>query len=65
MKPIYISATVQDSGKTSFICGLMGYLQQCRYNPGYIKPVGQHYIRYCGSNIDEDAVLIHQVFGLS
>lgn len=64
MKPFYISATVQDSGKTSFICGLMRILQARGYNPGYIKPVGQRYINYKGKNIDEDAVLMLEAFDL-
>ncbi|MFH1615763.1 MAG: AAA family ATPase [Planctomycetota bacterium] len=64
IKPLYISATLQDCGKTCVICGLMHILQDCSYNPAYIKPVGQRYIEYEGNNIDEDAVLMHKVFGL-
>ena len=64
MKPIYISATLQDSGKTSVTLGLMQMLQEKGLNPGYCKPVGQHYVRYHEKNIDEDGVLIHQVFHL-
>lgn len=64
MKPIYISATLQDSGKTSVTLGLMQLLQEQGFNPGYCKPVGQHYVRYHEKNIDEDGVLIHQVFHL-
>jgi BioD-like phosphotransacetylase family protein len=63
MKPLYISATGQDSGKTSVICGLIQYLRQYGHNPGYFKPVGQRYVQYEGHNIDEDAVLVHQAFG--
>ncbi|MBT3381755.1 MAG: AAA family ATPase [Lentisphaerae bacterium] len=64
MRPVYVSATVQDSGKTSVSLGLMQVLQEQGLNPGYIKPVGQHYVRYHDTNVDEDAVLIHQVFNL-
>lgn len=64
MKPLYISATVQDSGKTSFICGLMRILRQRGHDPAYFKPVGQRYIQYKGSNVDEDAVLILEAFNL-
>ncbi len=64
MKPIYISATVQDSGKTCVSLGMMQLLHKLELNPGYCKPVGQHYVRYKGNNIDEDAVLMHQVFNL-
>lgn len=62
--PLYVSATVQDSGKTSVLLGLMQMLRQRNTNPGYTKPVGQHYVPYHEHNIDEDAVLIHQAFGL-
>jgi dethiobiotin synthase len=63
MKPLYISATGQDSGKTAVICGLIQYLRNQGYNPGYFKPVGQRYVQYDGHSIDEDAVLTHQAFG--
>lgn len=65
MKPLYISATLKDSGKTSISLGLMQLLVERGANPGYCKPVGQHYVQYRGKNIDEDAVLIHQVFDLA
>jgi len=64
MKPLYISATLKDSGKTSVSVGLMQLLAERGADPGYCKPVGQHYVQYCGKNIDEDGVLIHQVFDL-
>ena len=63
MKPVYISATVQDSGKTSLSLGLMRVLRERGVSPGYIKPVGQHYVPYRERDVDEDAVLIHQLFG--
>lgn len=64
MKPVYIGATVQDSGKTSFSLGMMQVLRKRKLDPGYIKPVGQHHIKYEGHNIDEDAVLVHKVFDI-
>jgi BioD-like phosphotransacetylase family protein len=64
MKPIYISATLRDCGKTSVSLGFMQILQERDLNPGYCKPVGQHYVRYHDKNIDEDSVLMHQVFDL-
>lgn len=63
MKPLYIGATGQDSGKTAVICGLIQHLRRQGHNPGYFKPVGQRYVQYEGHNIDEDAVLTHQAFG--
>jgi BioD-like phosphotransacetylase family protein len=63
MKPLYISATGQDSGKTAVICGLIQYLRSHGHNPGYCKPVGQRYVLYDNHSIDEDAVLAHIAFG--
>ena len=65
MKPLYIGATLQDCGKTSVTLGLMQVLHDQGLDPGYCKPVGQHYVRYQNKNIDEDGVLIHQVFNVS
>ena len=64
MKPLYISATLQDCGKTTVIVGLMEALRTLGYNAGYIKPVGQQYVDYCGQHIDKDAALAHHVFHL-
>ena len=64
MKPLYIGATLRDCGKTSVSLGLMQVLHDKGLNPGYCKPVGQHYVRYHDKNIDEDGVLFHQVFNL-
>lgn len=64
MKPIYIGATLRDCGKTSVSIGMMQILHERGLRPGYCKPVGQHYVRYHDKNIDEDSVLMHQVFDL-
>ncbi|MEN6383930.1 MAG: AAA family ATPase [Phycisphaerales bacterium] len=64
MKPLYISATGQDSGKTSVICGLIQHLHSLGHNVGYCKPVGQRYVIYENHNVDEDAVLMLQAFGI-
>ncbi|HBG28856.1 MAG: hypothetical protein A2Y10_00595 [Planctomycetes bacterium GWF2_41_51] len=63
MKPLYISATGQDSGKTAVICGLIQHLRNLGHKPGYCKPVGQRYVMYEGHSVDEDAVLALQAFG--
>jgi len=62
MKPLYISATLRDCGKTSVSLGLMQLLKARGLNAGYCKPVGQHYVRYHEKNIDEDGVLVHKIF---
>jgi len=65
MQPLYISATKQDTGKTTVILGLMQALRDLGQNVGYMKPVGQRYVQYLGLNIDEDAVLAREAFGLT
>ncbi len=64
MNPLYIGATLQDSGKTSVSLGLFQALLDRGHNPGYMKPVGQRYVEHFGQSIDEDAYLFHEVFGL-
>ncbi|NLK40467.1 MAG: AAA family ATPase [Planctomycetes bacterium] len=64
VKPLYISATLRDCGKTSVSLGMIQVLRDRGFDPGYCKPVGQHYVRYQNKNIDEDGVLVHQVFKL-
>jgi dethiobiotin synthase len=65
MKPIYIGATKQDTGKTTVTLGLVQALLDLGYDVGYMKPVGQRYVEFQGEHIDEDAVLARQVFGLT
>lgn len=64
MKKIYISATLKDCGKTSVTLGLMQALRARGANPGYTKPVGQHYVDFLNEQLDEDAVLIYETMGL-
>ena len=64
MNPLYISATLQDCGKTCVTLGLMQILKEKYINTGYIKPVGQHYIDFHGHDLDEDAVLVYEYFDL-
>ncbi|MFI4912610.1 MAG: phosphotransacetylase family protein [Sedimentisphaeraceae bacterium JB056] len=64
MKKIYISATLKDCGKTSVTLGLLQALRERGYDPGYTKPVGQRYVNFKNENLDEDAVLIYETFGL-
>jgi len=65
MKPLYISATQQDAGKTTFIIGLVQALRDLGLDTGYMKPIGQRYVRYEGLNVDEDAVLAREAFNLA
>jgi BioD-like phosphotransacetylase family protein len=65
MQPLYISATRQDTGKTTLILGLVQTLRDLGHNVGYMKPVGQRYVVFEGMNVDEDAVLARAAFDLS
>ena len=62
MKPLYISATKQDTGKTTIMLGLIQALRDAGHDVGYMKPVGQRYVKFEGQNIDEDAVLARHAF---
>jgi len=64
MKPLYVSATMQNGGKTTLILGLLEAFRDAGLNVGYMKPVGQRYVEYEGLNIDEDAVLALRAFDL-
>lgn len=63
-KRIFIAATRQNDGKTTISLGLLACLSGKVKRLGFIKPVGQRYIEVEGHKIDEDAVLIHDVFGM-
>ena len=64
MKPLYISATQQDAGKTTILIGLLQAFRDLGHDVGYIKPIGQRYVQYQGLHIDEDAVLAREAFAL-
>jgi len=64
MRPLYVSATGQDSGKTTLICGLYQLLRKQHLDAGYFKPVGQRYVRYKDQNVDKDAALFLDAFNL-
>ncbi len=61
---IYIGATRQNDGKTITCLGLIAALKKRVPSVGYIKPVGQRYVEINGHKIDEDALLVKDVYGL-
>ncbi len=63
-KKIFIAATRQNDGKTTFSLGLMAMLKERFENIGFIKPIGQRYLVEQGYNIDEDSYLIDEIFGI-
>ena len=61
MKPLFISATGQNVGKTTMILGLFAEMCRRGIKPGYIKPVGQRWNEVDGVQADEDAFLLRDV----
>src|SRR5215212_10896063 len=62
---IFIAATRQNDGKTTTSLGLMAALQKKHPRIGYIKPVGQRFVEIAEQKIDEDTVLMDEVYRLN
>ncbi|MCH9633373.1 MAG: Phosphate acetyltransferase [Chlamydiae bacterium] len=64
-KGIFIGATGQNVGKTTFCLGLIALLQKRYQSVGFIKPVGQrHILTSNGDPVDKDVVLFKEHFNL-
>jgi len=63
-KKIFIAATQQNDGKTTVSVGLIAALKKRFGRIGFIKPIGQRYLMEQGYKVDEDSVLIEEVFGI-
>lgn len=63
-KKIYIAATQQNDGKTTVSMGLIFNFKERFRRVGFIKPIGQRYVEEDGHKVDEDSVLIDDVFGI-
>jgi hypothetical protein len=62
---IFLAATGQNRGKTTTSLGLAAAVTQRGLRLGFLKPVGQRYVRIGDVRADEDAVLLKEVFGLA
>ena len=62
---VFIAATRQNDGKTTISLGLLAALQELYPRIGYIKPVGQRFVEIEEQKIDEDTVLMDQVYQLN
>lgn len=62
---IFIAATRQNDGKTTTSLGLLSAMRKYYPRLGYIKPVGQRFVEIEEQKIDEDTVLMDQVFRLN
>jgi hypothetical protein len=65
MRQLYLAATGQNRGKTTAALGLLDGFLARGLRAGFMKPVGQRTIIDHGEPADEDAVLMHEVFGLT
>ncbi len=63
-KKIFVAATQQNDGKTTVSIGLIAALKKRFERIGFIKPIGQRYLLEQGYKVDEDSVLIEEVFGI-
>ncbi len=62
---VFIAATRQNDGKTTASLGLIAALQPYFPRVGYIKPVGQRFVKIEEQKIDEDTVLMDSVYQLN
>ena len=61
MKKLFVAATRQNDGKSTLCLGLLQALRKTFPEIGFMKPVGQHYIKRGGYEIDEDVSLMKDV----
>jgi BioD-like phosphotransacetylase family protein len=64
MRQLYLAATGQNRGKTTAALGLVDGFIRRGLRTGFMKPVVQRTVIDHGEPADEDAVLMHEVFGL-
>jgi BioD-like phosphotransacetylase family protein len=64
MRQLYLAATGQNRGKTTASLGLLNGFLERGLRAGFMKPVGQRTVIDHGEPADEDAVLMHEIFGL-
>ena len=63
MRQLYLAATGQNRGKTTTSIGLLNGFLERELRAGFMKPVGQRTVIDHGEPADEDAVLVHEIFG--
>jgi len=65
VRQLYLAATGQNRGKTTASLGLLDGFLKRGLRTGFMKPVGQRTVIDHGEPADEDAVLMHEVYGLT
>jgi BioD-like phosphotransacetylase family protein len=61
---LFVAATRQNDGKTTACLGLFAALQQKLNRVGYIKPIGQRFVKLENHLIDEDTVLFDRTYDI-
>jgi len=61
-KRIFIAATRMNDGKTTTSLALFAALRSITARVSFIKPVGQRFVEFEGHKIDEDSILLNQIF---
>jgi phosphate acetyltransferase len=64
MTPIFVAATGQNAGKTTTSLGLYHFFRKNGARTGFIKPVGQRYLLVDSLRVDEDSILLKEIFGM-
>lgn len=59
---LFVAATRQNDGKTTTCLGLFAAIQQRLSKVGYIKPIGQRFVKFHDHLIDEDTVLFDTTY---
>jgi len=63
-RQLFLAATGQNRGKTTTTLGLFAAMRARGLEMAFMKPVGQRWVMMDGHPADEDAALMHAVFGL-
>lgn len=61
---LFVAATRQNDGKTTTCLGLFAAIQQRLEKVGYIKPIGQRFVKFHDHLIDEDTVLFDTTYDI-
>ncbi len=64
-KRIFVAATRMNDGKTTTCLGLFASLLAQFSNVGFIKPIGQRFLKVEGLDIDEDSFLLDSIYNVS
>lgn len=64
-KRIFVAATRMNDGKTTTCLGLFASLLTQFKRVGFIKPIGQRFLKVEGRDIDEDSFLLDSIYNVS